>query len=193
MELVSGDLNPASISALAAIFGSLVGAFGSAVSAWIGQRHQDRRDLLAKKIFHREQLYSEFISESAKVIVDAAQHTFQDPSRLIPMYAVLGRIRLSSSPTVVESAERLVKIVFNAYLEPNLTPEEFHSRAGKGDDPLREFSNVCRGDLESLWAGLRPKKWRHKEKSLGRDFPSGEYFIRRKVAKPNSSEAIHIS
>ena len=132
MELVSGALNPASISALAAIFGSLVGASGSAVTAWIGQRHQDRRDLLAKKIFHREQLYSEFISESAKVIVDAAQHTFQDPSRLIPMYAVLGHIRLSSSPTVVECAERLVKVVLNAYSEPNLTPEEFHSRAGKG-------------------------------------------------------------
>jgi hypothetical protein len=188
MELVSGALNPASISALAAIFGSLVGASGSAVTAWIGQRHQDRRDLLAKKIFHREQLYSEFISESAKVIVDAAQHTFQDPSRLIPMYAVLGHIRLSSSPTVVESAERLVKVVLNAYSEPNLTPEEFHSRAGKGDDPLREFSNVCRRDLESLWAGFEPNKRRHKEKSLGGDFPSGEYFIRRKVAKPNSSQ-----
>jgi hypothetical protein len=38
MELVSGGLNPASISALAAIFGSLVGAFGSAISAWVGQR-----------------------------------------------------------------------------------------------------------------------------------------------------------
>ncbi len=93
--------------------------------------------------------------QDAKVIVDAAQHTFQDPSRLIPMYAVLGHIRLSSSPTHIESAERLVKVVLNAYSEPNLTPEEFHSRAGRGDDPLREFSNVCRRDLESLWAGLQ--------------------------------------
>ena len=109
------------------------------------------------------------------------------------MYAALGGIRLSFSPTVVESAERLVKIVLNAYLEPNLTPEEFHSKAGKGEDPLREFSNICRRDLESLWADLQAKKRRHKEKSVGGDFPSGEYFIRRKVAKPNSSEAIRIS
>lgn len=193
MELVSSDLNPASISALAAIFGSLVGAFGSAISAWIGQRHQDRRDLLAKKIFHREQLYSEFISESAKLIVDAAQHTFQDPSRLIPMYAALGHIRLSSSPTVVESAEQLVNVVLNEYSEPNLTPEEFHCKANKGEDPLREFSNICRRDLESLWADLQTKKRRRKEKSLGGDFPSGEHFMRRSIAKPNSSEAIRIS
>ena len=190
MELVGGALNPASISALAAIFGSLVGAFGSAVTAWIGQNHQDRRDLLAKKIFHREQLYSEFISESAKVIVDAAQHAFQDPSRLIPMYAALGHIRLSSSPSVVESAERLVNVVLNTYLEPNLTPEEFHSKAGKGDDPLREFSNVCRRDLESLWAGLQAENWRHKEKSLGGDFPgSGERLQSPTAAEPSESHS----
>jgi hypothetical protein len=38
------------ITALAAIFGSLVGALGSSTSTWIIQRHQDRRDLLARKI-----------------------------------------------------------------------------------------------------------------------------------------------
>ena len=32
------------ITALAAIFGSLVGALGSSTSTWIIQRHQDRRD-----------------------------------------------------------------------------------------------------------------------------------------------------
>ena len=152
MDLISESWNPASISALAAICGSLVGALGSAVSAWIAQRHQARQDLLAKKIFHREQLYSDFISESAKVIVDAAQHTFQDPSRLIPAYALLSRIRLSSSMKVVESAEGVVRTALDIYSEPNLTPEEFKSKLGKGDDPLRDFSNICRHDLELLWA-----------------------------------------
>jgi hypothetical protein len=152
MEWIGRSLDPASISALAAIFGSLAGALGSAVSAWIVQKHQGRRDLLAKKIFHREQLYSDFISESAKVIVDAAQHTFQDPSRLIPAYALLSRIRLSSSMHVVESAERVVKTALDIYSEPNLTPEEIKFKVGKGDDPLRDFSDICRRELESLWA-----------------------------------------
>lgn len=157
MELISGSWNPASISALAAIFGSLAGAFGSTATAWIAQRHQDRRDLLAKKIFHREQLYSDFINESTKIMVDAAQHTFQDPGRLIPAYALLSRIRLSSSMNVVESAERVLKTILDIYSEPNLTPDEIKSKAAKGDYPLRDFSNICRRDLESLWTGLHPR------------------------------------
>lgn len=51
-------MTPVTTAGLAAIFGSLVGALGSSVSTWITQRHQDRRDLLAKKIFYREALYN---------------------------------------------------------------------------------------------------------------------------------------
>ena len=94
-------LNPASISALAAIFGSLAGALASSVSAWITQRHQDRRDLVAKRIFHREQLYSDFISESARAFADAFEHSFRDTTKLVPTYALLSRIRLSSSDEVL--------------------------------------------------------------------------------------------
>jgi hypothetical protein len=100
--------NPATISALAAIFGSLTGALASSVSTWITQRHQDRRDLIAKRIFHREQLYSDFISETARALVDAMQHNFQDPNKLIPTYSALSRIRVSSSNDVLASAERVV-------------------------------------------------------------------------------------
>jgi hypothetical protein len=146
--------NPATISALAAIFGSLAGALASSVSTWIAQRHQDRRDLVAKRIFHREQLYSDFISETARALVDALQHNFQDPNKLVPIYAVLSRIRVSSSNEVLASAERVVDYIVAAYSQPNLTPEEIHSRAAKHHDPLRDFSIICRRELESLWKGL---------------------------------------
>ena len=154
MQLATQFWSPVSISALAALGGSLVGALGSSVSAWIAQRHQNRRDLLSKKIFHREQLYSDFISETAQAFVDAVQHTFHDPSRLIPSYALLSRMRLSSSSKVVESAERVVDTILKTYSQPNLTAEEIHAWAGERHDPLREFSNICRHDLESLWNGL---------------------------------------
>jgi hypothetical protein len=65
------SMTPGTVTALAAIFGSLVGALGSSISTWIIRRYQDRRDLLGRKIFHREQLYSDFISESARILVDA--------------------------------------------------------------------------------------------------------------------------
>jgi hypothetical protein len=88
MRLMGGGWDPASIPALAAIFRSLTGALTSSLSTWIKQRHQDRRDLLAKRIFHREQLYSDFISQSARAMADAVQHDFQDPSKLVPTYAL---------------------------------------------------------------------------------------------------------
>jgi hypothetical protein len=148
-------LDSASISALAAIFGSLTGALASSVSTWITQRHQDRRDLLAKRIFQREQLYSDFISESARAMADAIQHNFQDPNKLSPTYALLSRIRLSSSRDVLASAERTIQHIISTYSEPNLTPEEIQSRAAKREDPLREFSNICRAELEAMQKQLR--------------------------------------
>lgn len=146
--------NPAMISALAAIFGSLSGALASSVSTWITQRHQDRRDLLAKSIFHREQLYSDFISETARALADAMEHNFHDLNKLIPTYAVLSRIRVSSSAGVLASAEQVIEHIIATYAEPNLTASEIQARAAKRDDPLRDFSNICRYELEALWKSL---------------------------------------
>lgn len=142
------------IPALAAGLGSLAGALSSSVSTWIAQKTQDRRNLLAKNIFHREQLYADFIGESARAMVDAMQHTFQDPSKLIPVYALISRIRLSSSSKVVESAERVVSSILSTYSKPNLTPEQIESEAGMQDNPLRQFSEICRRELESLASGF---------------------------------------
>src|SRR5712671_7998150 len=112
------QMAPGTTTALAAIFGSLVGALGSSVSTWIIQRHQDRRELVAKKIFHREQLYSDFISESAHELLDAMGHNMSDPKNLIPAYALLSRIRLSSSPDVLAAAEEVVKKIIGTYAKP---------------------------------------------------------------------------
>jgi cell division septum initiation protein DivIVA len=146
--------SPVTISALAAIFGSLAGALASSVGTWISQRHQDRRDLVAKQIFHREQLYSDFMSESARALADAMQHNSLDLNKLIPSYAVLGRIRVSSPTDVLASAERVLDHIIATYSQPNFTPEEIQSMAAKREDPLRDFSNICRLELESLWKGL---------------------------------------
>src|SRR5262245_16805521 len=148
------SLNPAMIPALAAGLGSLAGALSSGVSNWIAQKNQDRRNLLAKNIFHREQLYADFIGESARVMLDAMQHTFQDPGKLIPVYALISRIRLSSPANVVEHAELVVSCILTTYSKPNLTPEQIESQAGAPDNPLRQFSEICRRELESLASGF---------------------------------------
>ena len=135
---------------LAAIAGSLVGALGSAIGTWISASHQDRRDLLANLIARREALYSDFIRESARLLVDAMQYNVNDPQKLIPIYALMSRIRLSSSDPVLQKAEHVIKTIVSTYPEPNLTVEQIESQAGNSQDPLRQFSDICRTELAAL-------------------------------------------
>jgi hypothetical protein len=155
MKFIGGSWDPAAISALAAIFGSLTSALVSSASTRITQKHLGRRDILAGRIFYREQLYSDFISESAHALADAVQHNLQDPNNLTPTYALLSRIRLSSSNDVLASAERIIQHIINPYSEPNLPPEQIQFRAAKRRDPLREFSNICRAELEAMQNQVR--------------------------------------
>lgn len=130
-----------------------MGALASSVGTWISQRHQDRRHLLAKRVFHREQLYSDFISESTRAMADALQNNFRDPNQLTATYSLLSRIRLSSSADVLASAESVVQHILNTYSEPNLSLEEIRLR--RREDPLREFSDICRCELEAMQKQLR--------------------------------------
>jgi len=143
-------MNPGLIAGLSAILGSFVGAMGSVVGTWITQRHQDRRDVLAKQMVHREALYSDFIGESARLLVDSLAHNVVDPQKLIPVYALQSRIRLSSSQRVLETAEKVIKLVLDTYHQPNLTVEQIEYRATNGDDPLKEFGDVCRIELDGM-------------------------------------------
>ena len=142
--------NSVVITALAAIAGSLVGALGSAIGTWITARHQDRRNLLGNQIARREALYSDFIGESARLLVDAMQHNTSDLQKLLPVYALVSRIRLSSSEAVLQKAEQVVKAIVSTYPEPNLTPDQIQSQAVNGQNPLKEFGETCRTELELL-------------------------------------------
>jgi hypothetical protein len=78
-------VNSAMVPALAAIAGSVVGALGSDTGTWITVRHQDRRNLLGKQIARLEELYSDFIGESARLLVDAMQQNASELQKLLPL------------------------------------------------------------------------------------------------------------
>jgi hypothetical protein len=138
------------MTALALIAGSIVGALGSLVGTWIAQRHQDRRDFLQREITRREVLYSDFITEAARSLIAAVGHNLTEAEQLIAPYALLSRIRLTASPQVLAAAEAVTKGIVETYAKPNLTSEEIHAAAMGGEDPLREFSAVCRAELEGM-------------------------------------------
>jgi hypothetical protein len=120
------------------------------VGTWITTRHQDLRDLLVKAIVRREALCSDFIAESARLLVDALEHHTSDPQKLVPAYALLSRIGLSSSSSVLNGAEEVIRMILTTYPQPNLTAEQIQFCAVNGEDPLRQFSNTCRIELEPL-------------------------------------------
>ncbi len=142
-------MDSAMITAMAAIGGSMVGAMGTFVGSWITQRFHDRRDLLANQIARRETLYSDFISESARLLVDSLENNVVDPKNLIPAYSLLSRIRLGSSPRVLAAAEYVMKDIMETYPKPNLTAEQIRSGTLRDETPLKTFSEICRSELES--------------------------------------------
>jgi hypothetical protein len=63
-------------------------------------------------------------------------------------------MRGSSSPEVLTSAEEVVDYIVDTYSEANLAAEQIRSRAAHREDPVRDFSTICRREIESLWKAL---------------------------------------
>jgi hypothetical protein len=144
-------MDQAIISALAAVLGSLVGGFSTIATAWFTQRAQGRRESVNAEIRRRELVYTEFINECSKLAIDALNRTLESPETLMNAYALLNRIRLTSSDSVVDAANQTINSIMEQYFRPNLSMEEVHKMAAEGRaDPLKEFSVSCRQELRRL-------------------------------------------
>jgi hypothetical protein len=141
------------ITATAAILGSLVGGTASITTAWITQRFQSKREFARSESQKKEALYTEFIAESSKLLIDSLDHNLDRPEALIQVYALINRIRLNSSDAVVAAAEQAMQRIMQRYALPNLSTDEIRSLAtsGKHDaDPLKAFSEACRMEIRAL-------------------------------------------
>jgi hypothetical protein len=144
-------MDPAVISALSAVMGSLVGGTASVTTAWFTQRTQGQRERVSAEVLKRETLYAEFVSECTKLLIDSLDHSLDNPERLTLILAVQNRIRLRSSEAVVAEAAGALKLILERYFSPNMTPEQLRDYAlsGRGD-PLKAFAEACRKELAAL-------------------------------------------
>jgi len=56
-----------------------------------------------------------------------------------------------SSPTVVASADKVIRTIIQAYLSPNKSFRDvFQVLDNAAMDPMREFSDSCRVELDAL-------------------------------------------
>ena len=148
-------METALIGAMAGVLGSLVGGSATVATAWITQKTLTKRELNVRDMRQREKLYGEFIGECARLLIDAFTHTLDDPAKLLGLYALTNRIRLTASAPVLAEAEHLLSHITDQYFSRNLSVEEMRKLAhSTAADPLRAFGEACRIELKSIRARL---------------------------------------
>jgi len=141
-------MDHAYVSALAALAGSLIGGVTSMGASWLTQSYQFRAQQLAQDLKTRTDLYKNFIEEAAKCFADAYEHSKAEVSALVNLYALVSEIRVLSSPRIVESADKVVRVIIETYLGPNKTLGDVRELLDNDAlSPLRDFSDACRAEL----------------------------------------------
>lgn len=150
-------MDAAYISAVAALAGSAIGALASLATTWLTQHAQARATRFAQEMDRRERLYGEFIDEASRLLADALTHHLEEPSKMVPLYAITGKLRLFASANVVARADEVMTQIVQIYDLPNA---DFRNPADRPTqdrvDILRAFSEACRGDLQQRNNGTEP-------------------------------------
>jgi hypothetical protein len=144
-------MDAAYISALAALAGTAIGGLTSFATSWATQQAQARTQRLAAERETRAALFGRFLDEAARLYSDVLQNRRDYITGLVGIYALTNRIRLISSPQVVEAADTVARIIVDAYPAPNITMEQMRANwIDRHVDPLRDFSEACRQDLQAF-------------------------------------------
>ena len=140
-------MNPAYLSALSALAGSMIGALASFSTTWLTQHFQDRTQRRLQEMSRREKLYGDFIDEAARLFADSLTHTLEEPAKLVSLYAILGKLRLFASAKTMEVAQLVMSRIIEVYYQPVDAFEGRHSIESHELDILRSFTEACRADL----------------------------------------------
>ena len=139
-------------SVLAAIGGSIVGASTPVLSNFVLQRSLTQRELTNREIAQREDLYAEFIRQGTSCYAKALSQSLEKVDDIVAMYALVNRIRLFASESVLEAAEDFVKKLIAKYGERNMSIEELETAAlEQHANPLSAFALKCRSELRQIY------------------------------------------
>jgi hypothetical protein len=109
------------------------------------QRRQEEARQRTLENTRRKRILVEFIDLSSKAFVDALQRA-SDTSRIMQLYATMGKLWLFASDRTIEAAERVMDRIIETYYSPELNLRRNRTSAGKSDI-LREFAERCRAEL----------------------------------------------
>jgi len=140
-------MNMMYIPALAGFGGSAFGAVSTIMTNWAAQRRKDRARRHSRSIAKREELYKSFIEETSRLYADAIVSDKSEISKLVDMYALIGRMKILSGDEVIDAAEKAALLIIETYVAPTRTFVDIPQFI-KEMDPLREFSEACRRELQ---------------------------------------------
>ncbi len=137
------------ITAMVGLAGAGIGGLTSFLTSWVTLHAQLHQKTKAAARGRREKIYTDFIKEATRLFGDALGHEREEISDLVTLYSLAARIRLLAPKDIIQHAERVIQAIVAAYLGPNRTLHELREFAQDGGlDPLREFSEACRRELE---------------------------------------------
>jgi len=140
-------------SILAALGGSVIGASTPVLSNFVLQRSVTQRELTNRELAQREELYSEFIRQSTLCYAKALSQGLDNLDEIVGIYALVNRIRLFASASVLEAAEAFAKKLVERFGEKNLSLDQIKSVAlEQHADPLNDFALKCRAELRAVYA-----------------------------------------
>ena len=143
-------MDAAYLPALSALAGSAIGATASLTTTWLTQRYQERSQRMAQERARRERIFGEFIEQASQLYADALSHTpLEDPARLVPLYATIGKLRLFASEHTIAAADAVMARIVETYYSPNpdFTARPSPQVQAADFDILRAFTKACRDEL----------------------------------------------
>ncbi|MGD0722555.1 MAG: hypothetical protein ABR970_16080 [Roseiarcus sp.] len=147
-------MNPAYLSVLSALAGTLIGGLTSFLTSYVMLGIQARQARLAAERGKREELYGGFMTELAIIMADALNATGMDYAKLSSVFGLKGRIMLIASPPVVASADENLKFIMDLYLSRARTGEEVRAMMDdSSSDPIGHFARACRAEMRELGLG----------------------------------------
>lgn len=148
------SIDPALLSPVSALLGALIGGSMSLIAAVYTQRYQDRLQRIACEVTKRETVYSEFVSHASNLLLHAYTHDeivlTGDEQRLM---GLINRMRFFAPVRVVGAAEAALMAIVEISLKPSIELRKLATDAlskSLDPDPLLEFSQVCRADLDDV-------------------------------------------
>jgi hypothetical protein len=144
-------MDSAYLSALSALAGTMIGGVTTFLTSWTTQMAQARSARLSEERARRDQLYSKFLDETARLYSYAMSEDKINHENLVNIFALRGRILLQSSSSIVEAADAIIKRLVSLYMTPNRSDNDLlRDIENSSDDLMVAFAKVCRAELRLL-------------------------------------------